>query len=232
MTIYNQQIKLIRDILPDNGKIFPYTHTRLKKADKNNIIFSKDSAFELGGSQLACVSTMAVTSSEHFDNSTVLYGSDLYEIKCDSPFAKIVLLEIDDIDEDSAFDRIKELELVRYNYCPEGFMTRASALNMREQIRVSKKALKNKVSFEDFGNALIGEYLKNPVVKSVQIIFITEFEKFDELGDIAAKIKATTSALNHILDNVIFDCSSCNLKEICDEVDGMKELHMKKTKSF
>ena len=46
---------------------------------------------------------------------------------------------------------------------------------------------------------------------------------------LAVKIKRTTSALNHILDNV-FDCSTCNLKEICDEVEGMKELHIKKAK--
>jgi CO dehydrogenase/acetyl-CoA synthase beta subunit len=174
---------------------------------------------------------MAVTSSNHFDNNTVLYGKDIFEIKEDSAFGKIVFLEIDNIDEETAFNKIKELELVRYNYCPEGFMTRASALNMREQIRVSKKAIKKKISFEDYGNALIEQYLQNPIVKSVQIIFITDFDKFDELYLIADKIKNTTSALNHILDNVIFDCKSCNLKEICDEVEGMKELHMKKAKN-
>ncbi|MDE5872919.1 MAG: carbon monoxide dehydrogenase, partial [Lachnospiraceae bacterium] len=82
----------------------------------------------------------------------------------------------------------------------------------------------------DLGRSLIDEYLKNPIVKSVQIIFITQFDKFDELLMLADKIKSTTSALNHILDNILFDCSTCNLKEICDEVEGMKELHMKKAK--
>ena len=109
-------------------------------------------------------------------------------------------------------------------------MTRASALSMREQLRVSKKAVKSKVSFADLGNALIDEYLKNPIVKSVQVIFITEFDDFHALLMLADKIKSTLSALNHILDNVIFDCSTCNLKPICDEVEGMKELHMKKAK--
>ncbi|MCH5321695.1 MAG: hypothetical protein J1E36_08005 [Eubacterium sp.] len=230
MILFNQLIEQINGILPPVDKKFPYEKSRLEQADKNSILFLKDTAFELGGSQKPCISTMAVTSSIHFDNSTYLYGKDLPEIKEDNAFGKIVFLEIEDIDEDTAFDKIKELELVRYNFCPEGFMTRASALSMREQLRVSKKALKKKISFKDFGNALVGEYLKNPIVKSVQIIFITEFDKFDELLMLADKIKSTLSALNHILDNVIFDCSSCNLKEICDEVDGMKELHMKKAK--
>ena len=147
----------------------------------------------------------------------------------DTAFGKIVFLEIEEIDEETAFDRIKELELIRYNCSPDGFMTRASALSMREQIRVSKKAVKKGITFADYGSVLLQEYLKNPIVKSAQIIFITQFEKFDELLMLADKIKSTTSALNHILDNV-FDCSTCNLKEICDEVEGMKELHLKKAK--
>lgn len=229
MVLFDRLIHQIEDILPPDRKTFAYGKPVLCRADRNSILFLKDTAFELGGSQRQCVSTMAVTSSIHFSNSSYLYGKDLYEIKEDNDFGKIVLLEIDDIDEDTAFDKIKELELVRYKFCPEGFMTRASALSMREQIRVSKRAVTQKISFADYGSALIAEYLNHPIVKSVEIIFLTEFDRFDELIMLADKIKNTTSALNHILDNAVFDCSACNLKEICDEIDGMKELHKKKT---
>ncbi|MDE5984540.1 MAG: carbon monoxide dehydrogenase [Eubacterium sp.] len=231
MILYNQLIDQIKNLLPPCEKCFDYKKTSLKQGDKNSILLLKDTAYELGGSQKPCISTMAVTSSMQFDNSICLYGKDISEIKEDTAFAKIVFLEIEAIDEESAFDKIKELELVRYNYCPEGFMTRASALSMREQLRVSKKVVKKGITFADYGSALLQEYLKNPIVNSVQIIFITQFDKFDELLMLADKIKSTTSALNHILDNVIFDCSTCNLKEICDEVEGMKELHMKKVKN-
>ena len=228
MVLFDGLIKQINEMLPQEGKRFSCGKSRLNRGDRNSILLLKDTAFELGGSQKPCVSTLAVSSDIGFDNSVRLYGKDLYEIKEDCAFGKIVFIEIEDIDEETAFDKIKELELVRYNFCPEGFMTRASALSMREQLRVSKKALKSKVSFADLGNSLIEEYLKNPIVKSVQIIFITEFEDFHALLMLADKIKSTLSALNHILDNVIFDCSTCNLKPICDEVEGMKELHMKK----
>lgn len=231
MILYNQLIRQIQDLLPPCEKKFSGKKSSLKQGDKNSILLLKDTAYELGGSQKPCISTMAVTSSMRFDNSICLYGKDIPEIKEDSAFGKIVFLEIEDIDEETAFDKIKEIELVRYNFCPVGFMTRASALSMREQLRVSKRTVKKGITFADYGNALLQEYLKNPIVKSVQIIFITQFDKFDELLMIADKIKNTTSALNHILDNVIFDCSTCNLKEICDEVEGMKELHIKKTKN-
>lgn len=232
MDLYNALINQTKSLLPESqGKRFSYEKSKLKKGSKNHILFLNETAFELGGSQTHCLSTMAVSSSMQFDNSVLLYGEDLYKLKKDNEFGKIVLLQIEDIDEETAFDTIKEIELVRYNYCPEGFMTRASALSMREQLRISKEAVKKRISFKDYGNALIEEYLKNPVVKSVQIIFITDFDnKYNDLYLLADKIKSTTSALNHILDNVMFDCSTCNLKEICDEVEGMKELHIKKSK--
>lgn len=230
MTLYDPLIGQILSLLPVGGRVFPFEAPCLQNSGKNAVLFMRDTAYELGGSQKPCVSTMAVTSSMHFDNTTSLYGRDLFEIQSDCPFAKIVLLEIEPIDEDAAFDQIKALEQVRYSFCPEGFMTRASALSMREQIRVSKNAVKARRSFHDYGNALIAEYLRFPIVKSVRIIFLTAFDQFDELFLLGDKIKNTTSALNHILDNVLFDCSSCNLKPICDEVEGMRELHRKKAR--
>lgn len=231
MVIYNALIDRIKEIIPADIKRLEYKKTALAKGNKNDIIFTKDSAYELGGSVLPCVSTLAVSSDKVFSDCSYLLGKDIYEIEKDVPFGKIVFLQIDDIDDDDeAFNKIKELEFVRYSFVAKDFMTRASALSMREQIRVGKNAVKNKISFADYGSALLDEYRKNPIVKSAEIYFLTEFGKFDELSMIAEKIKNTTSALNHILDNIIFDCSSCNLKEICDEVEGMKELHMKKTK--
>lgn len=229
MVLFDSFILQIRELLNEKSiKTESYNPTKLKAADKNSVLFLKDTAYELGGSQTKCVSTLAVTSDIKFNNETHILGKDIFEIKEDTPFAKVVLLEIEDIDEETAFEKIKELEHIRYQFCPEGFMTRASALNKREQIRVSKKAVKNKISFADYGDAVIGEYLKNPLVKSVELILVTDkFFDYDKLGELAEKIKDTTSALNHIFDNILFDCKSCNLKEICDEVEGMKELHMK-----
>ena len=230
MTLYDNYIKQIKSLLP-HGKRFCSNDKTVAKSDKNAILLLRDTAYELGGSQLPCVSTMAVSSSICFDDCVTVIGKDIYEISKDSPFAKIVFIEIDDIDEEAAFDKIKELELLRYKFCIDGLMTRASALSMREQIRVSKKAVSSKLSFADYGSAIINEYKKNPLVKSVEVIFVTQLESFDEISAVAERIKSTTSALNHILDNVIFDCSTCNLKPICDEVDGMKELHFKKSKA-
>ena len=36
---------------------------------------------------------------------------------------------------------------------------------------------------------------------------------------------AITNTLTHIMEGLPTDCTVCQLKDICDEVEGMKELH-------
>ena len=230
MKLYNNLIDEIRSNLIESV-ILPESKNTLNVSNKNSVIFLSDTAFELGGSQKPCISSLAVSSDMPFSNSVFLKGNDLNEIKSDSPFGKFVFIQIEDFeDEQNTFNKIKELEALRYHLSIDGFMTRASALNMREQVRISKKAIKSGVTFSDYGNALLKEYLKFPHVKSAEIYFVTEDYDFKKLNEVANKINQTTSALNHIFDNVMFDCSTCNLKEICDEVDGLKELHLKTVK--
>lgn len=229
MRLYNNLINEIKDSL-SNSKVL-LGGKSLNVSNKNSVIFLSDTAFELGKNSKPCVSSLAVSSDITFSNSVHLLGDDLDKIRSDSPLGKFVLLQIEDFEnEQDTFNKIKELEALRYHLNVDGFMTRASALNLREQIRVSKKAIKSGVTFADYGQTLLNEYLKFDYVKSVEIYFVTDFDNFDKLETVAKKISQTTSALNHIFDNVMFDCSTCNLKEICDEVDGLKELHLKTVK--
>ena len=43
----------------------------------------------------------------------------------------------------------------------------------------------------------------------------------------AQQTDAVTGALNHILQGMPMNCKTCDLKTICDEVDGMRSLHQK-----
>lgn len=229
MRLYNNLINEIKSSLCDAKQI--KSNVLLNSSDKNSVIFLSDTAFELGGNNKPCVSSLAVSSDMEFSNSVYLLGDDLNKIKADSPFGKFVFIQVEDFEnEQDTFNIIKDLEALRYHLSVDGFMIRASALNMREQIRVSKKAVKSGVTFADYGNTLLQEYLKFSYVKSVEVYFVTDYDNFEKLNSVAKKISQTTSALNHIFDNVMFDCSTCNLKEICDEVDGLKELHLKTAK--
>ena len=86
MRLYNNLINEIKETL-SVAKILSTSNKVLDTSDKNSVIFLSDTAFELGGSQKDCVSSLAVSSDIEFSNSVHLLGNDLNEITTDSPFA-------------------------------------------------------------------------------------------------------------------------------------------------
>lgn len=72
----------------------------------------------------------------------------------------------------------------------------------------------------------IKSYRKNPNVEAVKLIFITDPKfPYQDLEVQAKRAEQITRAIDHILKNLAMDCNVCSLKQICDEVEGMKELH-------
>lgn len=48
---------------------------------------------------------------------------------------------------------------------------------------------------------------------------------FKAMLENSKKVDAITNTLTHIMEGLPTDCNVCQLKDICDEVEGMKELH-------
>ena len=110
-------------------------------------------------------------------------------------------------------------------------MIRSSSDSHREQVRVSKEAVRKGINFEEVGNSYISQFKKNPDVKAVRMIFITcDGPDFAEMKKDARKVRDITKTLSKILEGMSTDCHTCSLKEICDEVEGLKELHFGKEK--
>ena len=111
-------------------------------------------------------------------------------------------------------------------------MIRSSTDNFREQVRVSTEAKNKGITFEQVGNLYIRHFKKDPNVLNVRLVFLTaEDAKYDLLHDDAKKTRSITRALSKILEGMSTDCNSCNLKSICDEVEGMRELHFGQNKA-
>jgi hypothetical protein len=71
----------------------------------------------------------------------------------------------------------------------------------------------------------------NPDVIAVKMIFLTADDAdYAGLRTDAKKTRDITLTLSKILEGMATDCHSCNLREICDEVEGLKELHFGKEK--
>lgn len=198
-----------------------------KDVGYSQVILQRDTAFELNGTGFC------LTTSKDIGFETVVVGKELSQIKTDSSFARIVIVSVDDCDGQEAYDLIKKIEYVKYHFFPEGYMVRSSSSSYKESVRISKKAIKDKISFDKIGNLMLNMYKAIPSVKGARIYFITD-DTVDHkaLKKIAEKNREITEALNQVMNDLKFDCASCDLKPICDEVEGMRELHFKKYKEM
>ncbi len=217
-------------------RIFPYDRERIwKDRGVSELILLRDAAFELGGRGHASVGYLCATTAPLFDRDEIyVYGPDLPEITGDTDFAKIVYLVTDDLREDSdseaAFRTVRNMNFVRYHVFPAGYMVRVSSESNEEQVRVSKKVVRAGIRFSYVGATYIRKYRELPEVKHVRVIFITEPSLVAALRPNAAKVDDITKTLTHILDGLPTDCGHCSMKAVCDEVEGMRELHLGKKK--
>lgn len=225
MNFFEKQISEFKSEI--NGKresVFPFSQCTWEDVGRNEIVMQKDSAFELKGTGFELF-----TSEKIGEDEVILIGSDLNGIKTDTSFARVSLIELEETtDEQKAHDVTRKIECIKYHYFPKGYMIRTNSMSCAENVRVSKKAIKNGITFSQVGNMLISKYKENKNVKAVKIFFITdESVDFKSLQNIAEKSSEITDALDHVIKDLNLDCNTCKLKVICDEVEGMKELHFK-----
>jgi CO dehydrogenase/acetyl-CoA synthase beta subunit len=196
---------------------------------ESELVMQRDAAYELGGGGCPSVNFTCVTSNDALvpADEILLYGKDLGELRGDVSFARLAVLLTDELggDDEAAYQAIRDMEFVKYHVFPEGYMVRISSESNREQVRVSKAALARGADFKRIGAAYIKGYHKNEHVRRVQLVFVTDNAAVAELSGLAKKVDGITKTLTHILEGIPTDCGSCNLKPICDEVEGMRELH-------
>lgn len=191
---------------------------------RNGLVLERDMAYEIDG-----IGFNLVTSKPIGGDEVLLFGKDLNRITDEKKLFRISVIQMDAPDgEQQAYNLIRKIEYAKYHYFPKGYMIRTASTTHQETVRVAKTALKEGISLEGVGRLLIAKYKENPAVKAVKVIYINEKSvDFDRLSKISEKNYSITEALNSIMNNITFDCAACNLKPICDEVEGMRELHFK-----
>ena len=237
MKLYDQIIRDTEKLLGCAAqKRWDYSPEKAWAQTKSSeLVLTRDAAYELGGDGKPSANYSCITEDQALvpKDEILLYGRDLSEINEDVPYARIALMTVSDMyDEDEElYKAIRDIEFVKYRVFPKGYMLRTSPESSKEQVRVDKSELHRGMSFEAIGAAYIQKYKENPRVKNVRMIFIT-----DDAADYAAllaharEVDAITKTLTHILEGFSTDCSSCKLKSLCDEVEGMRELHFKRNK--
>ncbi|MFQ9053585.1 MAG: hypothetical protein ACLR5H_10960 [Oscillospiraceae bacterium] len=195
------------------------------------LVMLRDAAYELGGSSKPAVNFTCVTTSAQLveQDEILVFGPDLTELRGDSAYA----LHRSAAGGGHRVRRrgrhgaglpghpghgLREIPCV-----PQGYMIRTSSESNREQVRLSSAALKKGISFRAVGNDFIRQYRQNPNILAVKLIFITAPDAdYAALKQEAKTVRDITMSLSKILEGMPTDCGSCNLKPICDEVEGMR----------
>lgn len=202
-------------------------------AGNHQMILRSDMAYELGGStpSLYALGATAITADKSlvFQDEILLIGPDMNDISEDVSYARLTIALVDEDslgDGNTLYNAIKKIDNVRYHVNPEGFMTRVSSVYGRESIRVSREAIVNGLNFEKVGNIFIRKYHENPDIKAVKIIYITDpYFDFKTLEESTRRASAITQTIDHIMKDAMTDCGSCALQKVCDEVEGLRQLH-------
>ncbi len=230
MEIFNSLIKEVSEFLePFQKNVYNYNKDNIwNDVGHNQVILQKETFFELDGFGFNLLTSSPV------DDGVVVIGKDLQGLKENTKFARISFIEFEEQEEtQKTYNLIRKIEYTKYHFFPDGYMIRTSAKAHKENVRVSKTAIKKGIDFQKVGNLLINKYKENPAVKGVKVFFVTESSvDFSFLESLSRKNHEITETLNQVMNNLNFDCDTCNLKAICDEVEGMRELHFKNAKSM
>lgn len=235
MKLYDETIKKMKLLLETGvSRNLPLRESLWPEVSDRSMILRSEMAYELGGGNLAALGATVLTANRDLAaaDGVTLTGRDLPEIKSDVPYARVALVRVreDTLGEGQAlYQAIRNLEYTRYHFYPEGFMMRVSVSRNRESVRVGREALAKGLDFTKTGNRMISAFHKNAAVEAVHIYYVTaadfDYKALEHLADGAERI---TKTIDHILKNAVMDCSACSLQKVCDEVEGLKELHFGK----
>lgn len=230
MNVYDNLIRETLGVLQKQSLAeLQVKHCEWNMLDTNEFLMGREVAFELGDRFKESTVVHIPTSDKTLigEDKVFLIGKDLQSIRGNTNFSRVALFNIDDIpDPNKAYIGIKKLNYERYKIIPEGYMVLSSSFENKENVRVSKKAIKKGLTFETLGNLYIQRYKQLKGVNNVQIYFIVGDQDFvKDLVELSKKVNEVTDAFDHILKNVILDCDVCPLKTICEDIEALRELH-------
>ncbi len=191
-----------------------------------NLVLASSTAVELGNPRNESVSFMVWSQKKELINDGVVHliGSDIPQSRGKSlPFAKVVMLAVEGMDEENCYERHRKLELARYDLELEGYMLRAVSQYLREWSRVSVEAFEKGFSFSILAGELSRLYRAFDFVRAVEFIIVTsDSSDVRSLYHVGEKVEKRIAAMNRMAVEMNFDCSSCEYTDVCTEVEGLR----------
>ena len=178
MKLFEDVIKEVWELLPDlPDKSCGFEECLCAEpGDKNALLFRSDTAFELGGGGKYAVESTMFTSFSEAGDEVLLFGKDLNEITEDVSFAHLTFIQLEEKSEENLhYEQLKSIGFTVFQLYPKGYHIRISPSAGREQVKVSKEALKRNppLSFMNIGCSLIKLLKEQDDVAYVKTVFIT-----------------------------------------------------------
>jgi CO dehydrogenase/acetyl-CoA synthase beta subunit len=193
---------------------------------KPSIVLREDTWVELGNPETASLAVVLLTESLALvnDGAISLVGPDIQEAKGMLPFAQILLVGSTRVkDED-----YRKLNSAQYALDLKGYMIKSLPSRLSIWGRVSKDSVQGGLSFAVLGNALVDSLKSRFDLQSLEVIFVTSSEDdVKELGDISHKARRILGAMNKMVEELSFNCSSCEYSDVCSEVLELKKMRQR-----
>jgi len=192
-------------------------HVEFLKKERAAIVLSEDTWLELGNPNTFSTAPALVTENLNSvdDGAITLIGPDIPEAQGSLPFAQVLLIASRELkDED-----YRKINTFQYELELKGYMIKAVPSSLTIWSRVSRESARDGFSFAILGKAIIDNYKAEFNNPSIEIIFITSSESdVEELKDLHRKITRIISAMNKMINEMFFDCSTCEYLDVCGDV--------------
>ncbi|MBW1686820.1 MAG: hypothetical protein JRS35_17350 [Deltaproteobacteria bacterium] len=185
--------------------------------ERATIVLNEDTWLELGNPNTISTALALVTQNIGLisDGAITLIGPDIPEARGSLPFAQILLIASDKL-QDEDYRKVSSLQ---YELELKGYMIKTVPSSLTIWSRVSKDSAAEGFCFEVLGRAIIESYKAKFDIPSIEIVFVTSSrEDVEELDDPRQKVKRIVRAMNKMMEEMSFDCSSCEYLDVCGDV--------------
>jgi hypothetical protein len=103
-------------------------------------------------------------------------------------------------------------------------MVRTEPATMRERVRFSQEALNGGLTFASYAAAFMSAVAAHSAVEAVEMIIATDVMAVRRLVLVAKRVRKALGAMNKMVTEMRFDCSTCDYAEVCSTIEELGRL--------
>jgi CO dehydrogenase/acetyl-CoA synthase beta subunit len=201
-------------------------YPNFSEKESATIVLNEDTWLELGNPSTISTALALVTQRPELvnDGDITLIGPDIPDGPGSLAFAQILLIGSSEL-QDEDYRKVSSLQ---YEQELRGYMIKTVPSSLTLWSRVSKDSARDGFCFEVLGRAIIESYKSKFNNPSLEIVFVTSSKQdVEELEDLRRKVTRIVKAMNKMMEEMSFDCSSCEYLDVCGDVRQLGALREK-----